>query len=158
MLMKALTFLEAKNKIENWCAYQERCHQEVQNKLMSFGLSIDEVDRLVAHLISNNYLNEQRYAQAVFSGKHRIKKWGRLKIEQFLKQKAVPDVIIQSAVNEVPREEYFSNLSNISKKYINIKGLSMDSFKDKTKLVKYLQQKGYTYQEITICFEDLSFR
>ena len=156
MLKKKLTFLEAKQKIEGWCAYQERCHQEVSIKLNSFGLPQEERDALIAHLISHNYLNEQRFAEAVVSGKHRIKKWGRNKITNFLKQKNIPDSIIAKAFMEVGEHEYNINLRILVEKYVALKQLK-NTFQDKAKLINYLQQKGYAYDEIKTCLKELNF-
>jgi regulatory protein len=78
--MKKITPTEAKGKIQRYCAYQERSHQEVRNKLYSFGLYSDEVDNLLTDLITDGFLNEERFAKAFAGGKFRMKKWGRIKI------------------------------------------------------------------------------
>lgn len=157
MNKKKLTFLEAKSKIEFWCAYQERCHFEVSKKLLSFGLSSEDKDALIAHLISNNYLNEQRYAEAVVSGKHLIKKWGKNKIKSYLKQKHIPDVIVKDALKGIDCVQYQKNLFSLAEKYLELKDLNKDLFRDKVKLMNYLQNKGYDYEDIKVCLVDLNF-
>jgi regulatory protein len=79
----------AKQKIQDYCAYQERCHQDVSNKLKSWGLIPDAIDMLLGELMQHNFLNEERYARSFARGKFRIKKWGRIKIRLELKKKGV---------------------------------------------------------------------
>ena len=51
----------ALQKAKHYCAYQERCHSEVKEKLYSFGINKKAVDELLSELISDNYLNEERF-------------------------------------------------------------------------------------------------
>jgi regulatory protein len=93
-------------KAEHYCAYQERAQQEVRDKLYEFGLHKDEVEELISELISTNFLNEERFAQAYVSGKFNIKKWGKIKIKQALKLKKVPEKMILKALNKIDYDEY----------------------------------------------------
>ena len=70
---KSITISDAKKNIEHYCAYQERCHKEVINKLKNLGIIQNAIDIIVADLIQNNYLNETRFAQSFARGKFRIK-------------------------------------------------------------------------------------
>ncbi|HBS52705.1 MAG TPA: recombinase RecX, partial [Flavobacterium sp.] len=76
---------EAIHKIEHFCAYQERCHDEVMQKLRSMKMDSNEIDEILAHLIQENYLNESRFACSFARGKHRIKFWGKVRIVNELK-------------------------------------------------------------------------
>jgi regulatory protein len=71
---------EVKKKIYHYCAYQERCHQEVRNKLYDLGSTTSEVEEMISHLITEGYLNEERFARAYAGGKFRLKNWGKMKI------------------------------------------------------------------------------
>lgn len=99
-------------KIKHYCAYQERSHKEVKEKLFSFGLYKTEVETLIVQLIEENYLNEERFAIAYAGGKFRIKLWGRQKIKYALKQKQVSDYCIKKALMAIDNDEYL----NASKK------------------------------------------
>src|SRR5579863_890568 len=79
-----LSTQEAIVKIARYCAYQERSHQEVRNKLFNYGLRSTSVDEILSHLITEGFLNEGRYAKAFAGGKFRIMKWGKLKIRKAL--------------------------------------------------------------------------
>jgi hypothetical protein len=69
---------DARNKIEHYCAYQERCHTEVERK-RTMKMDSEEIDEIIAHLINDNFLNEERFA-CFARGKHRIKQWGKIRI------------------------------------------------------------------------------
>jgi regulatory protein len=76
---------DARNKIEHYCAYQERCHTEVEQKLRTMKMDSEEIDEIIAHLIGSNFLNEERFACSFARGKHRIKQWGKIRITNELK-------------------------------------------------------------------------
>ena len=76
---------EAIQKIEHYCAYQERCHEEVEQKLRSMKMDSEEIDQIIAHVINDNFLNEERFACSFARGKHRIKHWGKIRITNELK-------------------------------------------------------------------------
>ena len=83
----SITYLEAKAKIEALCDNQEKCQYDIDKKLYDWGFSEDERNQLISHLISYNFINEERFALAYVSGKFKLKKWGRLKIKNHLRLK-----------------------------------------------------------------------
>ena len=97
MALQNFTPEQAIPKIKQYCAYQERCHAEVKDKLYSFGLHRKDVDEIIVLLIGENYLNEERFAIHYAGGKFRINHWGKNKIKQALKQKRVSDYCIKKA-------------------------------------------------------------
>src|SRR6187401_2447386 len=100
MQQKNIGTEKALQKIKHYCAYQERSHYEVKEKLYSFGLYKNEVELLLSQLVEENYLNEERYAIAFAGGKFRIKQWGRVKIKYELKQKQVSEYSIKKALKQ----------------------------------------------------------
>ena len=97
-------------KAASYCAYQERCHNEVRNKLADWGVYGLEADQVILQLIELNYLNEERFAVAFAGGKFRVKQWGRLKIKRELKVRGVSDYCIQMAFKEIDADDYFETL------------------------------------------------
>ena len=89
MVFQQYTPEQSLPKIKQYCAYQERCHKEVREKLYSFGLNKEEVNEIISTLINENYLNEERFAIQFAGGKFRMKQWGRIKIKMGLKAKKV---------------------------------------------------------------------
>jgi regulatory protein len=139
---KTYTYAEAKTKAWAYCAYQERSQQEVRDKLYEYGLHADEVESLIAELIGENFLNEERFAKAYAGGKFRIKKWGRYKIRQGLKQHRISDYCQRKGMAEIDPDEYYATLLELLRK--KKEGLhEKDLFTLKSKLARYVIGKGY---------------
>ena len=140
---KKLTKEQALQKIRHFAAYQERCHQEIKEKLYMFGLYSKEVDEILALLIEENYLNEERFAEAFAGGKFRIRQWGRIRIRYELKQKRVSDYCIRKAMQTIPEEDYLAALKKIAEKKWNTLSTEKSPYTKKAKAIDYLLQKGY---------------
>lgn len=136
---------EAARKIRHYCAYQERCHREVKEKLYSFGLYSNDVNEIVANLIEDNYLNEERFAIQFAGGKFRMKQWGRVKILRELQQRGVGTYNIKAALKEIDEEQYTSVLYKLAeKKWASLK---TDQYLVRmSKTTTYLLQKGFEPQ------------
>lgn len=142
---------EIKNKIEHYCAYQERCHEEVISKLKSLKLPFDQIDEYVAYLIENNYLNEERFACSFVRGKHNIKKWGKVRLINELKLRKISKFIIDKALKEITPETYFTTFNSLAEKeWDTIKESNFQ--KKKRKFCDFLLRKGY---ESNLIFEKL---
>ncbi len=133
---------QAKSKIAKYCAYQERCHQEVRDKLYSFGLSPDDVELLIYEMIQHDLLNEERFAVAFVRGKFIYKKWGRVKIKMELKRRKVSDYCIKKGMKEIDGDKYEEVLQGLLGKKINslktIKG-----YQKNYKAAQFVMNKGY---------------
>jgi regulatory protein len=133
---------DALNKIYRYCAYQERSHNDVRSKLFEFGLRSTDVDEILSHLITEGFLNEERFARAFARGKFRILKWGKSKIQRELEASGVSPRNIKSGFEEIPFDEYSKALTAlIRKKSIQI--VEENSFKKKNKIARFAITKGY---------------
>ncbi len=148
MQKKHLTKEQALQKLKQYCAYQERSHNEVKQKLWELGVWRSEHDEIISSLIQDDYLNEERFAKSFAGGKFRMKDWGRKKIYYGLKEKGVSDYIIKLAMKEIDEEHYHKTLHELAeKKWASLKGEQYLVRKKKT--MDYLLQKGYEPALIT---------
>lgn len=134
---------QALPKAKTYCAYQERCHSEVKDKLFGFGLNTLEVDEITSKLIEENYLNEERFALLFAGGHFRTKQWGRVKIKYELKKKQVSEYCIKKALAAIDPADYSKTLYRLAeKKLLTLKG-EKNIFIRKKKLQDHLMQKGF---------------
>lgn len=133
---------EAIHKIEHFCAYQERCHDEVVQKLRAMKMDSNEIDEILAHLIKENYLNESRFACSFARGKHRIKFWGKVRIVNELKFRNISTYNINLALKEITAEEYEVNFYALAERnWHSIK--ESNGLKKRKKYCDFLLRKGY---------------
>ena len=130
-------------KAKQYCAYQERCHSEVKEKLYSFGLYKKEVEDLLSQLIEENYLNEERFAIQFAGGRFRIKHWGRVKIKYELKQKQVSEYCIKKALAAIDETGYIKQLQKLFDQKVKALKSEKNIFIKKRKLQDHLLQKGF---------------
>ena len=111
--VKTYTVEEAKRRMERYCAYQERCHKEVVTKLRQMRMIPEAIDVIVAYLIEENFLNEERFARSYARGKFRFKKWGRVRITRELKFREISRYNIACAMEEIEDDyqEVFDTLA-----------------------------------------------
>jgi regulatory protein len=148
MQVQKLTPQQALPKLQQYCAYQERCHKEVQDKLHAYGVFGQDADAIVSHLIEHNYLNEERFAIQFAGGRFRMKQWGRLKITFELKKKQVSPYCIKKALQQIEEQAYQQTFFTLAdKKTASLKG-EKNVFVKKKKLRDYLVLKGYENQLI----------
>ena len=141
-MKKTLTPEQAKEKIQRYCAYQERSHQEVRNKLYEYGLYRSDVEESLSQLITDGYLNEERFAKAFAGGKFRMKKWGRIRIIHALEAKGVSANCIRIGLKEIDEPTYLSTLRQLlEEKLPHVDDENVYALRDK--LSKFVIQKGY---------------
>lgn len=133
---------DALRKAAMFCAYQERTQQEVRERLKDWGVLGDDAEEVIAELIQQNYLNEERFAKSFAGGKFRVKGWGRRKIKQHLQQRGISGYNLDQAMKEIAPDDYQHTLKELLDK-------KRQSLRDtnplviKQKLVRYALSKGY---------------
>lgn len=141
-LQPSYTIKEATHKLEQYCAYQERCHKEVTQKLKDMGMIVDARDVIITHLIKENYLNEERFAQSFARGKFNIKKWGKNRIVNELKFRNISIYNIKTALKEIDDDKYIATLDSLALKRANeVKETNV--FKRRKKIADYLLYRGW---------------
>lgn len=139
---KTYTVQEATKKLEHYCAYQERCHQEVQRKLNSMGMIPEAIDLIIVHLLEHNFLNEERFAKAFVRGKFKFKKWGRGRLTFELKKKGISKFNINRALAEIPNGEYIEFFNDLTDKKANsIKEPNI--YKKRKRFIDYFLYRGW---------------
>lgn len=141
-MKNSLTPDQAWPKIMQFCAYRERCHFEVREKLAGMMLPKKDAETLLCRLIEEDYLNEERFAIQFAGGHFRQKKWGKHKIVYELKQKRVSDIIIKTALKEIDGVDYIASLQKLA--LVKWNSLKKEQYLARqSKTVAYLLQKGY---------------
>ena len=138
----SFTVTEAIQKMEYFCAYQERCHDEVIAKLKSMNMIPEAIDLIAVHLIENNFLNEERFACSFARGKHRIKFWGKIRIVNELKFRHISKYNIDRALKEITPEEYAETFHRLAENnWANIR--ETNTLKKRKKFCDFMLRKGF---------------
>lgn len=144
MKNKRLTYTveEAQKKLENYCAYQDRCHKEVEKKLYEMHMIPEAKELILLHLMEHNFLNEERFSKNFARGKFRIKKWGKRRIIRELKFKDISEYNIKKGLQEIDSDEYLETLKEIAlKKRDSISEKNV--FKKSQKITNFLLYRGF---------------
>ena len=142
MKSKTYSVQEAKQKLERYCSYQERCHQEVEKQLFEMKMIPEAQEMILLHLMQHDFLNESRFAMAFASGKFRIKKWGKQRIRRELKQRAISEYNIRKALESIDEQSYQETFDTLAKKrFDQLK--ERNRFKKRKKLADYLLYRGW---------------
>mgnify|MGYP003646395225 FL=1 len=136
------TIEEAKRKLERYCAYQERCHQEVTNKLYTMRMIPEAIDVIIVHLLKHDFLNETRFAQTYVRGKFNIKKWGRQRLKLELKKRDISKYNIDLALKEISEPDYLKTFNDLALKKLNTISEN-NPWKKRKKLADYLLYRGW---------------
>lgn len=133
---------EALNKACKYCTYQERSQQEVRDKLYVLGLKKIDVELIISQLVTEGFINEERFAIAYAGGKFRIKHWGKIKIKLALQQKRVSEYCINKALKEINHRDYHRILAQEITAYSK-KILENNPLKKNNKIAQHLISKGF---------------
>ncbi len=139
---KTYTLKEATAKMMKFCAYQERCHQEIEKKLIEMRMIPEARQEIIYQLIQENFLNEERFAKSFARGKFNQKKWGKVRIIRELKLRNISRFNIDSALKEISASSYLETFEELStKKWETTK--ETDLLKKKKKVADYLFYRGW---------------
>jgi regulatory protein len=137
-----LTPEQAIARTRKYCAYQERSQDEVRNKLYTLGLHRQQVEQAIAMLITENFINEERFAMAFAGGKFRIKNWGRIKIKMALKQKKVSEYCIRKSLAQFSNSDYTKIIRKLIRQQEK-KIVEKNLLKKNYSIARYLISRGF---------------
>lgn len=137
------SFSEAIIKIESWCAYQDRCTFEVEQKLTSWNIPLEQQSEIIKHLLSNRFLDDKRFVESFVSGKFKIKRWGKIKIKHHLIQKRIDKVSIQEGLKTIDLDAYLETMKHLAQKKFLEKKVKDDLWAIRRRVITYLTSKGY---------------
>lgn len=140
---KSYSVTEATKRMERYCAYQERCHKEVHQKLKQMRMIPEAIDQIIHHLLQHNFLNETRFSQVFARGKFRVKKWGKNRIVRELKFREISKYNITLALKEIPEAEYNKTFHELAEKRLSQITSEENLQKKRKKMADYLLYRGW---------------
>lgn len=136
------------DKIRHYCAYQERCHKDVRTKLLNLSFSGEDLEEVISLLISEDFLNEERFARSYCRGKFNQNNWGKQKIIQHLKQKEVSEYCIRKGIEEINEEKYQQLFDKLFQKKWESLAPEKNHWIKRRKILDYLTTKGFATEMI----------
>ena len=138
---------DALSLMQKFCAFQDRCQSEIRTRLIEHSVYGDALEEIIADLISDYFINEERFAKAYVRGKFRIKKWGKMKIIKELKFRRISAYSIKKGLTEIDYDVYLETLNLLlEKKDRTLR--PKDKWDRRKRLTSYATQKGYEYEVI----------
>ncbi len=144
----------ALSKMQQYCAYQDRCHQEVRNKLLEIGMRGHELELIIVELIQDKFLDEERFARSYVRGKFNIKQWGRIKIKQELKKRNISAYCTKKGLSEIEEDDYLKTLEKVIRKKLTTTK-SKNTYELKNKLAQYAIRRGFESALVWTCINEL---
>jgi regulatory protein len=138
---------DALSLMQKYCAFQDRCQSEIRTRLIEHSVYGETLEQIIAELIADDFINEERFAKAYVSGKFRIKRWGKIKIVKELKYRQISTYSIDKALKQIDYDEYLQTLNAILEKKARTI-TTKDPWERRKKLTAFATQKGYEYEVI----------
>ena len=155
LMAKPLSPDQVLDKMAKYCAYQERCVKDVQDKLKTFDITEEESSKILEYLLDNRFVNDERFAMCFVRGKINQSGWGLNKIRFHLIQKGISKDLIDEALKQTDEEAYRQRLIEILKmKAKTVK--AANDFERKRKLAAYAMQKGFEGSLVWETLKDLT--
>ena len=151
-MKKEMTEQEAYLQLAALCAQAEHCQQEMRDKMRRWELDETVQNRIIARLVKERYIDDERYTRAFVKDKIRYNKWGRRKVQQALWMKHIDTDIQQRVLDEIDEKEYLDVLRPLLKqKRKSIK--AANDYELNQKLVRFAFSRGFTFDIIRQCLD-----
>ena len=146
---------QALEALQHYCAYQDRCHQEAREKLRELGGGGEEGEAVIADLIRDKYLDEERFARSYARGKFKLKRWGRYRITRELKQREITDYCIRKAMTEIDADTYYTTLCSELERRQALEKPGQHPYLRRRRLADYMVKRGYESNLVWHALDDL---
>jgi regulatory protein len=137
---QVLSYEEVRDRLMRWCSVQDRAQMDARQKMLKWGLSEEQCEALIDELIQMKFLDDSRFAESYVNGHVRLKKWGKYKLLNGLKQHGISDQDFQPVLDAIDQAEYQANLREILQKKLRLKPTST-----KEQLLRFALQRGYEH-------------
>ncbi len=152
---KVISERQAFTRMARLCSQKEYCSFDISQKLYRLNLNAHEIESVVNLLVKQNFISDERFVRSYIGDKVKFNKWGKRKIELALRQKKIPQSIIQKVFNEYSDSELNQSLEYvIEKKWRSVKGASDNERKGK--LIRYALGRGFEMNEIISSMQKLN--
>lgn len=145
----------AKEILQAFCAYQDRCHQDARERLAELGVYGDRAEQIIVDLIQEKFLDEERFARSYARGRFKIKKWGWMKIRGELKKRKISDYCLKKARTEIPEEDYWNTLCGELERRDRLERKATQPYLRRRKLADYLFKRGFESNLIWLAMDEL---
>lgn len=137
-----LSKAQALNRAASLCSISEHCTSQIREKLMQWGLSAEDVEEILEHLVEEKFIDETRFARAYCHDKFLYNHWGRIKIGQMLRHMHLSEEHISEGMAVILEDDYMDALNEaLCQKNRTLR--DTDSYQRKGKLVRHLLSRGY---------------
>lgn len=142
MKTKFISYKKAQDRAMYICSKAEKCKSDIRKKLYDWKSNPEHHEKIIAELVKQQYIDEERYTNYYVRDKFKFNKWGKIKIRSMLFQKQLPEQIIDEALNQIDGKEYLEMLKSVIKQ--KLKSLKeKDPNKKKSKLIQFASSRGF---------------
>ncbi|MBV6644344.1 MAG: RecX family transcriptional regulator [Cyclobacteriaceae bacterium] len=141
--MRPERITQAKIKVARFCAFRERAPKEVKDKLLTYGLNEDQAETLLQELITENFLNVDRFVKAFCHDKTFFNKWGRYKVRNELRRHQIDEDSIEKGLSSIDEQQYLEMLQSLVKRKYDSLERQMDDYLRQRKTYDYIIRKGF---------------
>lgn len=151
-----VTYEQALNRAASLCSQGEKCSSDIFDKATSWGLAEEDAARLVARLIEERFIDDERFAHAFVNDKFVYQHWGRVKIRYALRQKGIEDSVISQMLEEVVDEELYLEAC-VDALRPKARGMEQPlSPNDRARLFRFAAQRGFEPDIISKAISEIS--
>lgn len=152
-----ITYAQALSKAMTICSKSEKCVSEIQQKLNGWGVEPVDAQKIIKTLISEKFIDEERYARFFVRDKFRFNQWGKVKIAFMLKSKKMPADLIQQSLDAIDDDEYLELLDKILREKTR-RTKFVNEYDKKGKLIRFALSRGFESEAISVALKSIDKR